>query len=756
MDNINIDEFINEDLEDIELGFFNYSRNRFRTPDFASPDPANDDNFETTPQPQSHASGSASRSKPLESGISSIEYQDPIMIECTIQENSLTTGKVSSTDIEHPFSDSDVFQPGKTPTIQSNDSNNDVMVIEPQSASMAARIRWRTQAKGKGRQNDGEAVFVKQEEIAEMIILDPHENIPISSTQANVAGQRRSPIDLTHRLQSTHEIMDASSQGFGESHTSLGDTDSPSTALQPVHQAETKTLTRDIASMLTRQREIISRTLNRNRSLSFVPKISNGALSLSSQNEIGNSSTAAGHKSWSLASMPIYCQVSQPPSSNLEGSNMPDFPDSATNNHNEDDSWMHEEDGCDDTLYHHQCSRRDSLERKQCNRTITNEEYMVLFKLKRDIETVEHLCRAASRTEIPNTVQDIVDDDEDTLFVPHHQGRGNETYGSGASHSNPTNMHSLASNNDLETSTKHIDHTVNDSCFDDKSGELRDTRSSEPQKQRQKRAKNAREVYQREEERREKQRNKIQKKKRKKERTALKPLISQRSRGKDKENLTSDGGRRNGKAKIKKGDRDIIKNGESLLSTGPYNHFNNNGEDPIGQMILKDLLSNDPIADRLGPVFTSAATHPEPKIHGRQNKDTQFQTLFANIPENEFATSNVKSDKKKLKEASRSFGHSQCRAQDGKWLIKGMKSTLYHHQLLGAQWMIQRELSLQPPHGGMLADSMGLGKTVQTLACMVGNPPSMLPAHFTSSWIYRKVLTHNQVRGIYHASLRLP
>lgn len=57
--------------------------------------------------------------------------------------------------------------------------------------------------------------------------------------------------------------------------------------------------------------------------------------------------------------------------------------------------------------------------------------------------------------------------------------------------------------------------------------------------------------------------------------------------------------------------------------------------------------------------------------------------------------------------ASRGFGHAKCKAVDGKWLIKGMKSPLYHHQLLGAQWMLQRELSSQPPHGGLLADGMG-------------------------------------------------
>ena len=48
----------------------------------------------------------------------------------------------------------------------------------------------------------------------------------------------------------------------------------------------------------------------------------------------------------------------------------------------------------------------------------------------------------------------------------------------------------------------------------------------------------------------------------------------------------------------------------------------------------------------------------------------------------------------------------------------------YHHQLLGADWMLSRELGEIGPFGGLLADAMGLGKTLQTLATMVGNPPS--------------------------------
>jgi len=145
------------------------------------------------------------------------------------------------------------------------------------------------------------------------------------------------------------------------------------------------------------------------------------------------------------------------------------------------------------------------------------------------------------------------------------------------------------------------------------------------------------------------------------------------------------------------------------------------GADELGQMILEDLLLNDPISDRLqNPIFDVG---DEVHIDGKQVKSTQFQKLFANIPAGGNKSA-IRDDRRKLREASKSFGYAKVRAVGGKWLVKGMKSPLYHHQLLGAQWMVTRELSAEPPHGGLLADSMGLGKTVQTLACMVGNPPT--------------------------------
>ena len=55
-----------------------------------------------------------------------------------------------------------------------------------------------------------------------------------------------------------------------------------------------------------------------------------------------------------------------------------------------------------------------------------------------------------------------------------------------------------------------------------------------------------------------------------------------------------------------------------------------------------------------------------------------------------------------------------------------MTSVLMHHQLLGASFMRDRELNpVDEPHGGLLADEMGFGKTLMMITTMVTNslPP---------------------------------
>jgi hypothetical protein len=70
-----------------------------------------------------------------------------------------------------------------------------------------------------------------------------------------------------------------------------------------------------------------------------------------------------------------------------------------------------------------------------------------------------------------------------------------------------------------------------------------------------------------------------------------------------------------------------------------------------------------------------------------------------------------------------SFGRGKCKLADGKWDLDGFGTSLFHHQVIGVSWMLSRELHPTEPKGGILADEMGMGKTVQLLACISQNLP---------------------------------
>ena len=57
------------------------------------------------------------------------------------------------------------------------------------------------------------------------------------------------------------------------------------------------------------------------------------------------------------------------------------------------------------------------------------------------------------------------------------------------------------------------------------------------------------------------------------------------------------------------------------------------------------------------------------------------------------------------------------------WTVRGMTTSLLDHQIIGVDWMLEKELSEQKPRGGLVADMMGMGKTMQVIATMVLNRP---------------------------------
>jgi SNF2 family DNA or RNA helicase len=77
-----------------------------------------------------------------------------------------------------------------------------------------------------------------------------------------------------------------------------------------------------------------------------------------------------------------------------------------------------------------------------------------------------------------------------------------------------------------------------------------------------------------------------------------------------------------------------------------------------------------------------------------------------------------------LVEATKSFGARRCLAVLAGWKLSGMKTGLYHHQLIGVRWMLGREFSPSGIKGGLLSDEMGLGKPLQALGCFTQNMPS--------------------------------
>ena len=104
-------------------------------------------------------------------------------------------------------------------------------------------------------------------------------------------------------------------------------------------------------------------------------------------------------------------------------------------------------------------------------------------------------------------------------------------------------------------------------------------------------------------------------------------------------------------------------------------------------------------------------------------KSDALKVLMANVPLEDLRA--ARRDKADIIKSSKTLGFRAVRRiGDNQWKVKGVASPLYDYQLQGSAWMREREIGLIKPNGGLLADQMGLGKTVMTIATMVANQPT--------------------------------
>ncbi|QIW99174.1 hypothetical protein AMS68_004692 [Peltaster fructicola] len=134
----------------------------------------------------------------------------------------------------------------------------------------------------------------------------------------------------------------------------------------------------------------------------------------------------------------------------------------------------------------------------------------------------------------------------------------------------------------------------------------------------------------------------------------------------------------------------------------------------------------------------------QPTLAVGKNKSAALKSLLQSIPAKDKEA--ARSDTIKLDNASKVIGARKVKygSEEG-FLLNGMKTPLKHYQVLGLAFMRDRENNERRPRGGILADGMGLGKTVEALANIVngkqlqkGMPKATLivvPPNLMAQWL---------------------
>lgn len=112
---------------------------------------------------------------------------------------------------------------------------------------------------------------------------------------------------------------------------------------------------------------------------------------------------------------------------------------------------------------------------------------------------------------------------------------------------------------------------------------------------------------------------------------------------------------------------------------------------------------------------------PDLAVVTHTDKDKALKALLAGVPLDDRGS--TRGEKSNILKATKTLGNVRADG-NGRWRLKGMKTSLLHHQIQGAAWMRERETQDVQPLGGLQADAMGLGKTIMTIAAMISNPPT--------------------------------
>jgi hypothetical protein len=133
--------------------------------------------------------------------------------------------------------------------------------------------------------------------------------------------------------------------------------------------------------------------------------------------------------------------------------------------------------------------------------------------------------------------------------------------------------------------------------------------------------------------------------------------------------------------------------------------------------LFNNLTNQDVFA-----AYEAAPDHDEaPEITATTKKKQLDQLLDNSV---NYDMHKCKTNKSTLNDASKRFGLKQMSVDKGRWLLRGMNTcksfspfqyletllmnftALYHHQLIGADWMLAREFSPNGPFGGICAEAM--------------------------------------------------